>query len=127
MLYKGSDLILKDTSNNKVVAAAKSLELNINNETIEIGRTGTSRWREYITGRFDWSITVSTLVSAAQFKASVGMIGKTYDVKFTDGQSSTTGLITGTCICRQVKITEQKGAIAKGSFVFQGTGSLTSA
>ena len=34
MLYKGSDLILKDTSNNKVVAAAKSLELNINNETI---------------------------------------------------------------------------------------------
>ena len=125
MLYKGSDLILKDTSNNKVVAAAKSLELNINNETIEIGRTGTSRWREYITGRFDWSITVSTLVSAAQFKASITMIGKTYEVKFTDGQSSTTGLISGTCICRQAKITEQKGAIAKGSFVFQGTGSLT--
>lgn len=125
MLYKGSDLILKDTDNNKVVAAAKSLELNINNETIEVGRQSSSKWRKYITGRFEWSITVSTLVSAAQFKASVGMIGKTFDVKFTDGQSSTTGLICGKCICRQAKITEQKGAIAKGSFVFQGTGSLT--
>ena len=124
MLYKGNDLILKDTNNNKVVAAAKSVELNINNETIEVGRTDSSKWRQYITGRYDWSITVSTLVTSAQFKASLSMIGKTYDVKFTDGQSSTTGLLAGTCICKQVKITEQKGAIAKGSFVFQGTGAL---
>ena len=61
MLYKGSDLILKDTSNNKVVAAAKSLELNINNATIARGRTGTSRWPQYITGRLDASNRVAPL------------------------------------------------------------------
>ena len=125
MLYKGSDLILKDTSNNKVVAAAKSIEVNINNETIEVGRTGTSRWREYITGRFDWSISVSTLVSSGQFTASAAMIGQTYEVKFVNGQSATSAMLSGTCICKQVKITEQKGSIAKGSFVFQGTGALS--
>ena len=125
MLYKGSDLILKDTSNNKVVAAAKSIEVNINNETIEVGRTGTSRWREYITGRFDWSISVSTLVSSGQFSASAAMIGQTYEVKFVNGQSATAAMLSGTCICKQVKITEQKGSIAKGSFVFQGTGALS--
>ena len=125
MLYKGSDLILKDTSNNKVVAAAKSIEVNINNETIEVGRTGTSRWREYITGRFDWSISVSTLVSSGQFTASAAMIGQTYGVKFVNGQSATAAMLSGTCICKQVKITEQKGSIAKGSFVFQGTGALS--
>ena len=125
MLYKGSDLILKDTSNNKVVAAAKSIEVNINNETIEVGRTGTSRWREYITGRFDWSISVSTLVSSGQFTASAAMIGQTYGVKFVNGQSATSAMLSGTCICKQVKITEQKGSIAKGSFVFQGTGALS--
>ena len=39
MLYNGYDLILKDSSNGIVLAASKSLELNINGETIEVGRT----------------------------------------------------------------------------------------
>ena len=39
MLFKGKDLILKDYSNGIVLAASKSLELNINGETIEVGRT----------------------------------------------------------------------------------------
>ena len=125
MLFQGNDLILKDSNNGTVLAASKSLELNINDETIEVGRTSGEMWRKFITGRKDWSVSVSTLVSDGQFKASVGMIGKTYRVKFVNGQSATAAMLSGTCICKQVKITEQKGAIAKGSFVFQGTGALS--
>ena len=125
MLYNGKDLILKDTRNGIVLAASKSLELNINGETIEVGRTSAEMWRKFITGRKDWSISVSTLVGSGQFTASAAMIGKTYGVKFVDGQSATAALLSGICICKQVKITEQKGSIAKGSFVFQGTGALS--
>ena len=125
MLFKGNDLILKDTSNGIVLAASKSLELNINGETIEVGRTSSDMWRKFIRGRKDWSISVSTLVGSGQFTASAAMIGKTYGVKFVDGQSATAALLSGICICKQVKITEQKGSVAKGSFVFQGTGALS--
>ena len=125
MLYNGKDLILKDTSNGIVLAASKSLELNINGETIEVGRMSGEMWRKFITGRKDWSISVSTLVGSGQFTASAAMIGKTYGVKFVNGQSATSAMLSGICICKQVKITEQKGSIAKGSFVFQGTGALS--
>ena len=125
MLFKGNDLILKDSSNGIVLAASKSLELNINGETIEVGRTSADMWRKFITGRKDWSISVSTLVGSGQFTASAAMIGKTYVVKFVNGQSATSAMLSGICICKQVKITEQKGSIAKGSFVFQGTGALS--
>ena len=125
MLFKGNDLILKDSSNGIVLAASKSLELNINGETIEVGRTSADMWRKFITGRKDWSISVSTLVGSGQFTASAAMIGKTYGVKFVNGQSATSAMLSGICICKQVKITEQKGSIAKGSFVFQGTGALS--
>ena len=125
MLFKGNDLILKDSSNGIVLAASKSLELNINGETIEVGRTSADMWRKFITGRKDWSISVSTLVGSGQFTASAAMIGQTYGVKFVDGQSATAALLSGICICKQVKITEQKGSVAKGSFVFQGTGALS--
>ena len=125
MLYNGNDLILKDSNDGTVLAASKSLELNINGETIEVARTSSDMWRQFITGRKDWSISVSTLVSSGQFTASAAMIGQIYEVKFADGQSATAALLSGTCICKQVKITEQKGSIAKGSFVFQGTGALS--
>ena len=125
MLFKGNDLILKDSSDGIVLAASKSLELNINGETIEVGRTSAEMWRRFITGRKDWSISVSTLVGSGQFTASAAMIGKTYGVKFVNGQLATSAMLSGICICKQVKITEQKGSIAKGSFVFQGTGALS--
>lgn len=126
MLFQGKELIVTDSSNNVVVAAAKSIEVNINCETIEKARTSIAAWRQFITGRKDWSFTTSCLVTAATFTASVSMVGKSYSVKFFDGTDTTkSALLTGSAICTQAKITEQKGSVAKGSFVFQGTGALT--
>ena len=126
MLFQGKELIVTDSLNNVVVVAAKSIEVNINCETIEKARTSTAAWREYITGRKDWSFTTSCLVTAATFTASVTMVGKSYSVKFFDGTDTTkSALLSGSAICTQAKITEQKGSVAKGSFVFQGTGALS--
>ena len=124
MLFKGKDLIIKNYSNGVILAASKSIELSVSCEMIETARSS-SVWRKYITGRKDWSATVSTLVTSSALKSIPDMLGKTYGLYFHDGQSSTTALISGDAICKSIKITEQKGSIAKGSFVFQGTGALT--
>lgn len=124
MIFKGKELVLLNSSNTAVLAAAKSLELQVQCEMIERTSANYGIYREYITGRKDWSITVSTLVTSSQFQGIASMIGTTYSVKFAL-QGSTVALLSGSAICKSVKITEQKGAIAKGSFVFQGTGALS--
>ena len=124
MIFKAKELILLDTSNNTVVAAAKSIEINVKCDTVERTSANSGLFREYITGRKDWNFQISSLVTSSQFSGAKTMVGTTYAVKFSL-QGSTAALMSGNAICTQAKITDQKGSIAKGSFVFQGTGALS--
>lgn len=124
MIFKAKELILLDTSNNTVVAAAKSIEINVKCDTVERTSANNGLYREYITGRKDWNFQISSLVTSSQFSGAKTMVGTTYAVKFSL-QGSTAALMSGNAICTQAKITDQKGSIAKGSFVFQGTGALS--
>lgn len=125
MLLQGSDLYIKNQQGNMIIAAAKSLELTINCEMIEVARQTVTSWRDYITGRKDWSVSVSSLVTADSFTASVSMIGQTFGLYFHDGPTAESSLLHGSAVCTQAKITEQKGSVAKGSFVFSGVGALS--
>lgn len=124
MIFKAKELILLDISNNTVVAAAKSIEINVKCDTVERTSANNGLFREYITGRKDWNFQISSLVTSSQFYGAKTMVGTTYSVKFSL-QGLTTALMSGKAICTQAKITDQKGSIAKGSFVFQGTGALS--
>ena len=124
MIFKAKELILLDTNNNTVVAAAKSIEINVKCDTVERTSANNGLFREYITGRKEWNFQISSLVTSSQFSGAKTMVGTNYGVKFTL-QNSTTVLMSGNAICTQAKITDQKGSIAKGSFVFQGTGALS--
>ena len=124
MIFKAKELILLDINNNTVVAAAKSIEINVKCDTVERTSANNGLFREYITGRKEWNFQISSLVTSAQFSGAKTMVGTTYAIKFTT-QGSTTALMSGNAICTQAKITDQKGSIAKGSFVFQGTGALS--
>ena len=124
MIFNAKELILLDTNNNTVVAAAKSIEINVKCDTVERTSANNGLYREYITGRKDWNFQISSLVTSSQFSGAKTMVGTTYSVKFSL-QGSTAALMSGNAICTQAKITDQKGSIAKGSFVFQGTGALS--
>ena len=124
MIYNAKELILLDTSNNKIVAAAKSIEINVKCDTVERTSANSALYREYSTGRKDWNFQISSLVTSSQFSGAKTMVGTTYAVKFSL-QGATSALMSGKAICTQAKITDQKGSIAKGSFVFQGTGALS--
>ena len=124
MIYNAKELILLNTNNNTVVAAAKSIEINVKCDTVERTSANSALYREYITGRKDWNFQISSFVTSSQFRGAKSMVGITYNVKFTL-QGSTTALMSGKAICTQAKITDQKGSIAKGSCVVQGSGALS--
>lgn len=126
MIYQasGKDLVLKNASNGAILYAAKSIELNIDCEMVEVAPQNGSGWREFIAGWKNWSFQVGTLASNSQVSGAPGMVGSTYYAKFTL-EGSDSEVVGGYCICKQVKITDTKGQIAKGTFVFQGKGVLS--
>ena len=126
MIYQasGKDLVLKNASNGTILHAAKSIEITIDCEMVEVAPQNGSGWREYIAGWKKWSFQVGTLASSSQISNAPSMIGATYYAKFTTS-GSTSEVVGGYCICTQAKITDTKGQIAKGTFVFQGKGVLS--
>lgn len=126
MLYSGLDLMLYNSSGTAILGACKGVEINVGQDVDEVPSTTDPGWKNYVKKRKGWSFTISNLVTATTLSNTPSMVGTTYQCRFYDGTDTTkSALLSGTAICRQAKITEQKGSIAKGSFVFQGTGALT--
>ena len=126
MLYSGLDLMLYNSSGTAILGACKGVEINVEQDVDEVPSTTSPDWKNYEKKRKGWSFTISNLVTATTLSNTPSMVGTTYQCRFYNGTDTTmSALLIGTAICRQATITEQKGSIAKGSFVFQGTGPLT--
>ena len=126
MLYSGLDLMLYNSSGTAILGACKGVEINVEQDVDEVPSTTSPDWKNYVKNRKGWSFTISNLVTATTLSNTPSMVGTTYQCRFYNGtDTNMSALLIGTAICRQAKITEQKGSVAKGSFVFQGTGPLT--
>lgn len=126
MLYSGLDLMLYNSSGTAILGACKGVEINVEQDVDEVPSTTSPDWKNYVKKRKGWSFTISNLVTATTLSNTPSMVGTTYQCRFYNGtDTNMSALLIGTAICRQAKITEQKGSVAKGSFVFQGTGPLT--
>ena len=126
MLYSGLDLMLYNSSGTAILGACKGVEINVEQDVDEVPSDTSSGWKNYVKKRKGWSFTISNLVTATTLSNTPSMVGTTYQCRFYNGtDTNMSALLIGTAICRQAKITEQKGSVAKGSFVFQGTGPLT--
>ena len=60
MVIYGRDLIV--TANGMAIAAAKSCELQVSCDDIEISSPNSGQWREFITDRKEWAVTTNHLV-----------------------------------------------------------------
>ena len=60
MVIHGRDLIV--TANGMAIAAAKSCELQVSCDDIEISSPTSGQWREFIANRKEWSVTTNHLV-----------------------------------------------------------------
>ena len=120
----GKDIIMVFSRSGTALASTciKSDEIQTQADTIEKSSATQQDWREYISGRKEWSVTVSYLVLTAQKITDVLMVGNIFDVTIRD--SANTVSMTGQAILTDVKQSYAVGALAKGSFAFKGNGPL---
>jgi len=123
MILHGKDLKITKSDDSTLVALARSCDINVDCDEIEVSSATTGKWRDFISGRLSWSITVNYLVTAGGVASDVLKVGTTVGIKVADGSTGTP--MTGTAIIKSCKVTATKGSLSQGSFQFTGKGALT--
>ena len=118
------------------IAGTKTTEIQVDSELIEIASATQGAYREYLTGRKQWQVTVNYLLMTANYSSSIPTypnaalydplyVGNSYTLKFINrGVGYQPAGLTGTAILRTCKITATRGNLIQGTFTFVGNGAL---
>lgn len=122
-MIHGRNLIIK--VNGTAIAGARSCDINISGEEIEIASATQSKWREFIAGREEWSVTCSHLLPASgtPLRSSKEMVNTTVTITMESGLSG--DVLTGQAIVKSWRTTGTLGNLAQGTFSFRGSGPLS--
>ena len=115
-------------SGGTAIASTISNDIDNSCELIETRTPSTGTAKDFVAGQNSWRIVTNFLVSAVGVAlADILKVRNTYTLVIgATGQTGSTKYgLTGTAILQQCRITATKGALAQGSFVFQGKGELT--
>lgn len=129
MAILGNNIYIATVNDNTptIIAGTRSNEIQSGAELIEISGPNSGQWRQYITGRKEWSFTTNFLLLENIDVRKLLNIGNTFNIAIisrTPSGISTTIQLTGTAILKTCKITSTIGNIANGSFQFVGNGEL---
>lgn len=118
-IIHGRDLIV--FLNGEAIGAARSCEITVDTEMIEVSSPQSGEAREYRAGRYGWTLDVSCLV------LSPGMVlnsGKA--ATFTCQKASQPGKtwLSGNVLCQSARMMGTVGSLAQGSYRFVGNGEL---
>ena len=118
----GRNLIVK--VNGSAIAGAKSCEINIQSDDIEVASATEMQWREFVAGRKEWSVSCGHLIPASgtPLKSSSQMVGTNVTLTVESGLTGDT--LTGSAIVKKWSASGPVGSLANGSFAFRGTGAL---
>ena len=118
-IIHGRNLIVK--WDGTAIAGARSCELNVQSDTIEVSSPTQGLWRDYIAGRKGWTVTCGQLVT--EVENNIDMVGERVTLRF--GKRDDTDYVEGYAIVTSWKATGNIGSLTQGSFSFQGCGPLT--
>ena len=124
MALLGKNLqILKPVSGgySPIIAAARSCEINIDGDQLEVSSPNDGAWQHFIAGRKGWSISVGYLLGAGTFPSEAAMVNTTVTVAVDDGTTK----MQGSAIVKSWHATGNLSNLATGSFVFLGNGPLS--
>ena len=119
------------------IAGTKTTEIQVESELIEIASATQGAYREYLTGRKQWQVTVNYLLKYATYQVMVTypqsaltdalLVGNSYTLKFMNRANTFDQpiILKGTAILRTCKITATRGNLIQGTFTFVGNGALT--
>lgn len=122
MVVHGKKLII--TVDGSAIAGAKSCEINIQCDDIEVASATQGKWREFLSGRKDWSVTCGHLLPASgtPLKSSAAMVGT--KVVLSIQTDMTSDILTGSAIVKTWRASGAVGNLATGAFSFRGSGAL---
>lgn len=92
-IIHGNNLIV--SVGNKAIAAAKSCELNVAADTIEIASPNIGDWRAFICGRKNWNVNVNYLLTPRYVTVRPAGIGEVVTLTFSIRQTGPTKNIQG--------------------------------
>lgn len=121
-MIHGRNLIIK--VNGTAIAGARSCDINISGEEIEVANTTKDKWRVFITGREEWSVTCNHLLPASgtPLRSSKNMVNTTVTIRMESGRYG--DVLTGQAIVKSWRSTGTLGNLAQGTFSFRGSGPL---
>ena len=126
ILGKNIYISIGEGSGATIIAGCRSDEIQVGTEMIEISSPNSSKWREFLDGRSEWSFTVSYLVMANNQVKDLLKSGTKVTVSIVAGEGTAiVVLLQGQAWIKAAKQTFTLGNLAQGSFTFQGTGPLT--
>ena len=119
----GKNLIVM--ADGEAIAGARSCDINISGEEIEVASATQSRWKEFIAGREEWSVSCSHLIPASgtPLKSSASMVNTFVTLRVESGLTG--DVLTGRALVKSWRATGTIGNLAQGTFSFRGTGALT--
>lgn len=128
MAVNGNDILVlawnEQQQDWEAVAHARTSEIQVDGEVIEISSPAQGQWREFLAGRKEWALTLGYLVFANSDVQRLIDVGSTVTLLIKGrGAADSTGL-TGTAIIKTAKQTYTRGNLVAGSFAFQGSGPL---
>lgn len=115
----GRNLIIK--VDGLAVAAARSCEISVEAETIEVASPSTGEWRSFIAGRKSWSVSCSYLVQAPGSELPQAGTSVLLSLALKGGSN----ILQGYAIVRSCRVSADVGSVAKGTFEFTGNGMLS--
>lgn len=123
MIIHGENLIVK--VNGTAIAASKSCTVSIEGSLIPTSSPSDGVWTHAIAGRKSWSVRTNHLLIDNGL-APASMVNSTVTLTLSCiVNGSTVSNLSGSAICRQWEGTFTKGSLAQGSYMFQGTGTLS--
>lgn len=126
MATLGNNIIVQIQSgqNWMAVGAARTDEIQVDGEQIEIASKTSGKWREFLTGRNTWSVQTSYLVTAASDIRELLKVNTTVRLRIGGSTMATGDYLTGYAIIKTQKLTAPIGGLANGTIVFLGNGAL---
>ena len=116
---QGRDLIVY--MDGTAIAAARSCEITVDTDMIEVSSPTSGDAREYRAGRYGWTLDVSSLVL---YPDMVMNSGQAATFTCLDAKQPGKTWLTGNVLCRTAKMSATVGSLAQGSYSFIGNGPL---
>ena len=126
MATLGNNIIVQIQSGQNWVSvgAARTDEIQVDGEQIEIASKTSGKWREFLTGRNTWSVQTSYLVTATSDIRELLKVNTTVRLRIGGSTMATGDYLTGYAIIKTQKLTAPIGGLANGTIVFLGNGAL---